>query len=152
MDLTAWQIEGVMIAGQIHDIGKITVPADILSKPARLSDIEYSIIKTHPDVAFDILKNIEFPWPVSQMVLQHHERMDGSGYPLQLKGSEIMMEARIIAVADVVEAIASHRPYRPAMGIDVALNEISSKRGTIYDADVVDACLELFKKGFKLDQ
>jgi HD-GYP domain-containing protein (c-di-GMP phosphodiesterase class II) len=150
MALPEGQIEGLRLSGLIHDIGKIRVPGEILSKPGKLSHIDFGAIEIHPQVAYDILKSVEFPYPVAQIVLQHHERMDGSGYPWQLKGKEILLEARILAVADVVEAIASHRPYRPALGMDKALEEISRNKGTLYDSKVVDACLKLFKeKGFK---
>ena len=126
------------------------MPAEILSKPSKLTEIEYSLIKNHPQIGYDILKSIEFPWPVAQIVLQHHERMDGSGYPQGLKNDEILIEARIIGVADVVDAMSSHRPYRPTLGIDKALEEISQNRGILYDPEVADTCLELFKeKGFK---
>jgi len=153
MGLSEEQIDGIRMAGVVHDLGKISVPAEILSKPGELTEIEFSLIKSHPQVGYDILKEIDFPWPVAQIVLQHHERMDGSGYPNGLKGEEILLEARILGVADVVEAMASHRPYRPALGIDTALEEISNNRGTLYDPEVVDACLRLFtEKGFKLDR
>ncbi len=145
MGLSKNQIDGTRIAGVIHDIGKISIPSEILTKPSRLSDIEFSLIKTHPQVGYDILKDVEFPWPIAQIVLQHHERMDGSGYPLGLSGEDILMEARIMAVADVVEAMSSHRPYRPAVGIDKAFEEIS--KGKIYDPNVVDTCLRLFREG-----
>ncbi len=151
MGLQASQIDGIRMAGEIHDIGKISVPAEILSKPGVLSPIEFSLIKTHPQVGFEILKDIEFPWNIAHIVLQHHERLDGSGYPNGLLGGQILLEARIIAVADVVEAMASHRPYRPTLGMDKALEEISNKKGRIYDQRVVDACLKLFEeKGFSL--
>jgi HD-GYP domain-containing protein (c-di-GMP phosphodiesterase class II) len=139
------QINGIRIAGSIHDLGKTCVPADILSKPGRLTEHEFGIIKAHPEVGYDILKNIEFPWPIAQTILQHHERLDGSGYPVGLKGKNIIVEARIVAVSDVVEAMSSHRPYRPALGIDMALDEIQKGRGTAYDPDAVDACISLFK-------
>lgn len=143
------QVEGLRVAGDIHDIGKIYVPAEILSKPGQITAIEYGIIKTHPQVGYDILKNIRFPWPVAQIVLQHHERMDGSGYPLGLSGENILIEARILTVADIVEAMSSHRPYRPAQGVDKALEEISLHKGVFYDTAAVEACLKLFqKKGF----
>ena len=143
------QIEGIRVAGLLHDIGKISVPIEILSKPGRIRDFEFNIIKIHAKEGFDILKKIDFPWPVAQAVLQHHERMDGSGYPQGLSGSETILEARILAVADVVEAIFSHRPYRPALGIEKALSEITQNRGVHYDPQVVDACLPLFReKGF----
>lgn len=142
--LSEKQIDGIRLAGIIHDIGKISVPAEILSKPGRLSDSEFSIIRDHPQVGYDILKNIEFPWPIAQIVHQHHEKINGSGYPQGLSGEDILTEARILCVADVVEAMASHRPYRPSLGIDKALEEISEQRGILYDPNAVDACLELF--------
>jgi len=152
MGLSDEQIEGIRVSGILHDVGKMYVPAEILSKPGQLTEIEFSVIKTHPQVSYDILKAIEFPWPVAQIVLQHHERMDGSGYPSGISDNNILLEARILSVADVVEAMASHRPYRPALGIDKALEEISQKRGILYDPKVVDACCKLFyEKGFKLD-
>jgi PAS domain S-box-containing protein len=152
MKLTDHQIDGIRMAGIVHDLGKISIPAEILSKPTKLSEIEFSLIKTHPQVSYDILKDIDFPWPVAQTVFQHHERINGSGYPLGLKGEEILLEARILAVADVVEAIASHRPYRPAYGIEAALNQILKERGALYDTAAVDACLKLFKEqGFVLE-
>lgn len=150
MKLPKDKIEGIRIASLVHDIGKISLPAEILNKPTKLSEIEYSLIKDHSQVGYDVLKSIEFPWPIAKIVLQHHERLDGSGYPNKLKGDEIILEAKIIAVADVVEAMSSHRPYRPALGIDAALEEISKNKGTLYDSEVVDVCIELFKeKGFK---
>jgi putative two-component system response regulator len=145
------QIDGIRMAGTIHDIGKISVPAEILSKPTKLEDAEFVLIKRHARSGYDILKDIEFPWPIARIVMEHHERMDGSGYPHGLKGDGILLESRIIAVADVVEAIASHRPYRPALGIDVALSEIAKDKGTLYDRGVADACLKLFRDdGYKL--
>ncbi len=138
------QVEGIRMAGLIHDIGKITVPAEILSKPGQLNDLEWGMIKAHPQVGYDILKTVEFPWPVAQIVLQHHERMDGSGYPEGLSAEEIIVEARILGVADVIEAMASFRPYRPARGLDKALEEISQNRGILYDPEVVDVCLKVF--------
>ena len=146
------KIEGIRIASLIHDIGKIGLPTEILSKPTKLFDIEFSLIKSHSQIGHDILKSIDFPYPIERIVLQHHERLDGSGYPNNLKGDKIMLEARIIGVADVVEAMSSHRPYRPALGIDAALEEIIQNRGTLYDPEVVDVCLKLFKeKGFKFE-
>ncbi|MDP3097621.1 MAG: response regulator [Syntrophales bacterium] len=151
MGLTADQIEGIRTASTIHDIGKISVPAEILSKPTKLSGIEFGLIKVHSQSGYDILKDIDFPWPVSRMVLEHHERMDGSGYPQGLPGDKLLIESRIIAVADVVEAMASHRPYRPGLGIDAALEEIEKNRGVLYDNTVADACLRLFReKGFQI--
>ncbi len=144
-------VECVRMAGAIHDVGKLSVPGEILSKPARVSEVEHSLIRRHPRVGYEMLKDVEFPWPIAEIVYQHHERMDGSGYPRNLKGDEIRMEARIVAVADVVEAISSHRPYRPALGWDSAMEEISRNRGVLYDVDVVDACLRLFQeKGYRL--
>jgi HD-GYP domain-containing protein (c-di-GMP phosphodiesterase class II) len=153
MGLSEEQIEGIRMAGLIHDIGKINVPAEILSKPGPLTELEYGLIKMHPQVGHDVLNEaIEFPWPLAQIVLQHHERIDGSGYPQGLLGEEIILEARILGVADVVEAMASHRPYRSARGVDEALEEISQNRGVLYDPEVVDACLKLFtEKGFELE-
>jgi PAS domain S-box-containing protein len=153
MGLSDERIEGLRMAGLIHDIGKISVPAEVLSKPGPLSDLEYGLIQAHTQVGYDVLNGtIEFPWPVAQIVLQHHERMDGSGYPQGLSGEEILLEARILAVADVVEAMASHRPYRSALGIEKALEEISQNRGILYDPEVVDACLKLFtEKGFRFE-
>lgn len=136
------QIDGIRMAGVIHDLGKLTVPAEILSKPGTISAIEFNLVKTHPLVGYEILKDIDFPWPIAQIVLQHHERLDGSGYPSGLSGEHIIIEARILGVADVVEAMSSHRPYRPALGIDMALDEITRNRGILYDSLVVDACLE----------
>jgi len=143
------EVRGIHLAALIHDIGKIYVPSEILSKPVELTKNEFNIIKTHPRVGYDILGKIEFSWPIAEMVYQHHERLDGSGYPRGLKGDEIVFQARILAVADVVEAMTSRRPYRAALGIETALEEISAGRGTKYDPDVVDACLKLFReKGF----
>ena len=146
MGLPGQQIEAIRMAGLIHDIGKIAIPSEILSKPGRLTDIEFSLIKTHSQVGFDILKDINFPMPIAEIVYQHHERMDGSGYPRGLKGEEILLESRILAVADVVEAMSSHRPYRPSLGMDKALEEISRNRDTFYDKDVADACLKIMKE------
>ncbi|MCX5826169.1 MAG: HD domain-containing protein [Deltaproteobacteria bacterium] len=151
MGISADRTDFVRIAGTIHDIGKISVPAEILSKPTKLTDIEFRLIKAHAQAGYDILKNIEFPWPVADVILQHHERMDGSGYPQGIKGDDILLESRILAVADVVESMASHRPYRPALGIDAALEEITKNRGTLYDPRVVDICLRLFnEKSYKM--
>jgi len=144
--------QGLQIIGRVHDIGKITIPAEILSKPGRLSDMEMNIVRTHAQQGFEILKDIEFDWPVAEVIRQHHERMDGSGYPRGLKGDEIMLEARIVAVADVVESMASHRPYRPARGVEPALEEIERNAGILYDAEVAGACLRLFREtDFSLD-
>ncbi|MDD2701227.1 MAG: MASE3 domain-containing protein [Sideroxydans sp.] len=146
MGLSHEQIFAIHLAGVVHDLGKISIPAEILSKPSRLNEIEYSFIKTHPQAGYDILKDIDFQWPVAEMVLQHHERLDGTGYPRGLKGEEIIQGARILAVADVIEAMASHRPYRPGLGIEAALQEISKHRGVSYDAEVADAALRLFSE------
>jgi len=152
MGLSEDQITGIHIAAIIHDIGKIHVPAEILSKPSQLTETDFSIIKTHPQAGYDILKNIDFPWPIAEIVLQHHERMDGSGYPKGLSSEHILLEAKILSVADVVEAMSSYRPYRPARGLDVTLEEISKNKGILYDPQVVDVCLILFKeKGFKIE-
>ena len=141
------RIEGCRVTGFLHDIGKIGVPAEILSKPGKLSKYEMSIIQTHVQVGYDILKNIDFPWPVAQIVLQHHERVNGSGYLAGLTGPETLLEAKILAVADVVEAMSTHRPYRPALGLDKAMEEISSNKGILYDPEVVEACVKLFEQG-----
>jgi len=146
MSLSKEQIEGITVAGSLHDIGKINIPSEILSRPGKLTEMEFAMIKTHCEKGYEILKDIEFPWPIAEIVLQHHERIDGSGYPSGLTGDEILIEAKILAVADVVEAMASHRPYRPALGLDIALEEISKNKGVLYDADVVDACLKLFEE------
>jgi putative two-component system response regulator len=152
MGLSEKEIEGVKMASLIHDIGKISIPAEILSKPGKLTEIEFSLVKTHAQAGYEILKDIEFSWPIAQIVLQHHERLDGSGYPLGLKDKKILLEAKIIGVADVVEAMASHRPYRPGLGIEKALEEISQKKGTLYSTEVSDICIKLFtEKGFKLE-
>jgi len=144
-------VEGVKLAGQIHDLGKIGIPAEILNKPGRISEIEFALIKTHSQIGYDILKNIDFPWPVADIVLQHHEKINGSGYPNGLKGEEILIEAKIIAVADVLEAMASHRPYRAALGLEVAFAELEKHKGTLFDEQIVEACILIFKdKGFRL--
>ena len=140
------RVEGAYMAASLHDIGKIALPAEILSKPTPLSEIEMSLIQAHAQAGYDILKGIEFPWPLADIIIQHHERLDGSGYPGGLAGDDISIEARIIGVADVVETMASHRPYRPSMGIDKALEEITQNSGTLYDADVVAACLKIFNE------
>ena len=150
MGLTDDQIEGIKTAGIVHDLGKVNIPAEILSKPGKISELEYELIKTHPQIGYDLIKHIEFPWPIGEMILQHHEKMDGSGYPSGLKGDEIMLEARILAVADIIEAMASHRPYRPSLGIEQALAQIKKDKGTLLDPEVVDACLKIFKNGYRL--
>lgn len=145
-------LEGIRVAGALHDIGKVYVPAEILSKPSKLTEGEFNIMKTHPQVSYDIIKSIDFPWPVAPAVLQHHERMNGSGYPHGLSGGMIAFGARILAVADVVEAMSSHRPYRPALGIEKALAEIKQNKGDLYDPEVAEACLSLFKQeGYVID-
>jgi PAS domain S-box-containing protein len=146
MNLTEKQVEGIFMAGMVHDVGKICIPAEILSKPGRLSSIEFDLIKTHPQIGYDILKSIEFPWPLAEMVYQHHEWFNGSGYPRGLSGDGILLGARIICVADVVEAMASTRPYRDALGIDKALSEISDKKGKLFDTDVVEICIRIFRE------
>ncbi len=147
MGLPGDQVQGTRLAAMIHDLGKISVPAEILSKPSRLSNIEFSLIKVHPEVGYNILSAVEFPWPIATIVKQHHERIDGSGYPLGLSKNEILVEARIISVADVVEAMVSHRPYRPALGIEKAIEEISNGSGRLYDPEMTKACLSLIGKG-----
>ncbi len=152
MGLNKEMIAEIRVAGSLHDIGKMYIPSEILTKPGRLTETEFDMIKTHSKVGYDILKTIDFPWPIAPIVLQHHERADGSGYPSGVSAKDVLLEARILAVADVVEAMASHRPYRPALGIDKALEEVSQKRDTVYDPEVVDACLRLFKeKVFKFE-
>ena len=151
MGLSDEALEGIRTAGILHDIGKIPLPEEILNKPEKLSAAEFQQVKTHSQTGYDILNDIEFPWPVARIVWQHHERMDGSGYPLGLKGDEILLEARVLAVADVVEAMCSHRAYRPMPGLDRALEEIGAQRGILYDPAVVDACLCIFReKDFRL--
>jgi len=152
MGLSVEDVDGVRISGLLHDIGKIAIPAEILSKPGKITVDEYNLIKTHPEIGYQILKGIEFSWPVANTVLQHHERMDGSGYPRGASGESIDIGARILGVADVVEAMSSHRPYRPAFGIDKALDEIIVNASKLYDERVVGACVTLFRKhGFKFD-
>jgi PAS domain S-box-containing protein len=147
------RIEGLRVAGHLHDVGKMTVPSEILSKPGKLTPIEFQLIQGHPQSSYEVLKDVEFPWPVAEVALQHHERMDGSGYPQGLKGEAILLEARIMAVADVMEAMSSHRPYRPGLGIDKALAEIERGRGSAYDPAVADACLRLFReRGYRLPE
>jgi putative nucleotidyltransferase with HDIG domain len=145
MNFSKARIHYLKMAGMIHDIGKISVPAEILCKPTCLSEAEFNIMKEHPLTGYKILKEIEFPYPLAKIVYQHHERLDGSGYPNGLSGDEIYMEAKILAVADVVEAMASHRPYRPSLGIDIAIDEIKKNRGRMFDPDVVDTCCYLFE-------
>lgn len=152
MGLTEENIDSIRMAGIIHDLGKISIPAEILTRPRKLTETEYELVKTHSQAGYDILKDIEFPWPIAQIVHQHHERLNGTGYPKGLKQADILLEARIIAVCDVVESMASHRPYRPALGVDKALEEITNNKGILYDAEVVDSCVRLFmEKGFSFD-
>jgi PAS domain S-box-containing protein/putative nucleotidyltransferase with HDIG domain len=151
MGLPEESVKCLSTAGQLHDIGKMCVPSEILTKPGPINDMEYTLIRSHPRAGYDILKTIDFPWPVAEVILQHHERMDGSGYPYGLEGEQILLESRILAVADVVDAMASHRPYRPSLGIGLALKEIEYNAGTLFDAEVVKACLALFREqGYKL--
>ncbi len=147
MGLPPEQVEGIALAASIHDLGKIRVPAEILSKPGRLNPIEYELVKMHAQTGYDIVKDIQFPQPIAQMVFQHHERLNGTGYPQGLKDGQILTGSKILAVADVVEAMSSHRPYRPGLGVEAALSEISEHRGILYDADVVDRCCMLFREG-----
>ncbi len=146
MKLPKDTVENIRMAGTIHDIGKMSVPTEILTKPSALMDIEMALIEVHPQSGYDILNKAELPYPIAEAVLQHHERLDGTGYPMGLREDDILLEAKVIAVADVVEAIASHRPYRPAFGIDVALQEIEENKGVLYDPQAVDACLSLFRE------
>jgi len=150
MELPASQIDAIRMAGRVHDIGKISLPAEILNKPGSVSPIEMSLLKAHSRIGYDILREIEWPCPIPEIVLQHHERMDGSGYPQGLSGEDILVEARILGVADVVESMNSFRPYRAPLGLAMAIEEIIENRGALYDPDVVDACVRLFKeKGFR---
>ena len=150
MKLGSCTQEGLRIMGRVHDLGTIAIPAEILNKPKGLTQAEYALVRTHSEAGYDIVGAAAFQWPVATAVLQHHERMDGSGYPKGIKGREIIIEARILAVADVVEAMASHRPHRPPLGIKAALDEIDKNAGVLYDSVVGQACLRLFKKGYKL--
>jgi HD-GYP domain-containing protein (c-di-GMP phosphodiesterase class II) len=151
MQLAQGIVDGIRIAGYLHDIGKVAIPAEILAKPGSLNAYELGIMRSHPQFAYDVLKDLEFNTPVAKAILQHHERLDGSGYPMGASKDDIILEARILGVADVVEAMSSHRPYRAALGIDSALWSIAAGKGLLYDVEVVDACLKLFAKGFKLD-
>jgi response regulator RpfG family c-di-GMP phosphodiesterase len=153
MGLSSDALEGLFMAAVIHDLGKIAMPAEILSKPGKLNDIEYAMIKTHPAVGFEILKTIEFPWPLAKITVQHHERMNGSGYPEKIPGDQILVESRILAVADVVEAMASHRPYRAALGVEAALKEIEKNKKVLYDPEVVEACIKiLMEQSFDFEE
>jgi putative nucleotidyltransferase with HDIG domain len=149
MGLDEARLDCIRVSAILHDIGKIGVPTEILSKPTRLTEVEFNLIKLHSGIGYDILKDIDFPWPVASVVIQHHEKLDGSGYPQGLKGDAILTEAKILCVADVVEAMASHRPYRAALGIEKALEEIARNKGIHFEPAAVEACLHLFKeKGF----
>ena len=143
------KIEGLFLAATIHDLGKINVPAELLSKPGKLTPLEYQMLQTHVQAGYEIIKGVKFPWPIAQIVLQHHERLDGSGYPQGLKGEAMLPEAKILAVADVVESMMSHRPYRQALGVEVALAQVEQSQGRLYDPAAVEACVRLFRnKGF----
>jgi HD-GYP domain-containing protein (c-di-GMP phosphodiesterase class II) len=146
LGLSDWQVKGLQQAATIHDIGKIYIPSEILTKPGKLSDNEFDLVKLHSEIGYRILKGIEFPWPVAQIILQHHERMNGSGYPSGLFSKGILIEAKILSVADVIESMSTDRPYRPALGIEAALREIENNKYTLYDEDVVDSCIFLFTK------
>jgi HD-GYP domain-containing protein (c-di-GMP phosphodiesterase class II) len=146
LGLSSERMQGLRLAAGIHDLGKIGIPSEILAKPGSLTENQYNLLKEHAQLGYEIVKNVQFPWPIAQMILQHHERLDGSGYPQGLKADEIFLESRILAVADVVEAMSSHRPYRPARGIKVALDEVLSKSGTLYDSEAVQACVNLFRR------
>ena len=151
MGLSEDRIYGLQMASVIHDLGKLTIPGEILCKPGRLSGPEYAMIQTHVQSGYDILKKIDFPWPLADIVIQHHERLDGSGYPHGLSGDQILLEARILSVADVFETIGSHRPYRPSLGMKKAMGELTENSGRLYDPDVVEACLSLVNEdGYKL--
>jgi HD-GYP domain-containing protein (c-di-GMP phosphodiesterase class II) len=151
MGLPQDKIDAIRMAGAIHDIGKLSIPPEILTKPSKLTNVEFALIKEHSRSGYETLKNVESPWPLAQIVHQHHERMNGSGYPRGLRGNEISMEARILAVADVVSAMVSHRMHRPSLGIEAALEEIEKNKGILYDNTVAEACLRLFKeKGYKI--
>lgn len=152
MKLPQDKIKGIKIASLVHDIGKVNLPSEIVRKPGKLIEVEFNLIKSHPKISYDLLKRIDFPWPIAEIVFQHQEKIDGSGYPRGLKGDEICIEAKILGVANVVEAMSSYRSYRPALIIDEALNEIDKNKNIIFDPEVVDACIKLFKeKGFKFE-
>ncbi|MBN1152874.1 MAG: HD domain-containing protein, partial [Dehalococcoidia bacterium] len=146
MGMGADSIHALALAGQVHDLGKLRIPAEILTKPGQLSDIEYRLMQEHPQASHDLLKGIDFAWPVAEIAYQHHERLDGSGYPRGLKGEEMLPEARVLAVADVFEAMSSHRPYRAALGVEAALAELEARRGSLYDPAAVDACAHLIRE------
>ncbi len=146
LHLPEQQIEGLYLAGIVHDVGKINVPAEILNKPGKLSRLQYQLIQAHAEAGYDIIKGVDFPWPIAEIVRQHHERLDGSGYPHGLAGEAILPEAKILAVADVVESMMSHRPYRASLGIEAALAEIEADEGRLFDAAAVEACTALFRE------
>ena len=146
IDLDKDTIDGIYVAGLLHDVGKISVPNDILAKPGKLNEGEFIIIKNHPIISYNILEHIEFPWPIAQMVKQHHERLDGSGYPKGIKGKKMSIQAKILSVADVVEAMTAHRPYRPAMGLNKALSEIEKNKDILYDKDIAEACIKVLEE------
>ena len=146
LELGEKEVMTIEMSGLMHDLGKLAIPQAILSKPHKLSELEFGLIKTHPQVGYDLLKNIKFPWPIAEIVLQHHEKLDGSGYPQGLTGKEMLFESKVLCVADVVEAMASHRPYRPALGVDLALEEVTDKKGKLFDSQAVDACVRIFQK------
>jgi HD-GYP domain-containing protein (c-di-GMP phosphodiesterase class II) len=153
MNLTRDQVHGICLAGVLHDMGKISIDLALLNKPVRFTEEEFELVKVHVQAGFDYLKGITFPWPVARMVMEHHERMNGSGYPNGLTGEKLLLESKILVVADVVDAIASHRPYRPALGIDSALYDIAGNRGILFDTDIVEVCLRLFNdKGYKIPE
>ena len=147
LELSPHDLDGLQIAGVVHDVGKIRIPAEILTKPGRLDQVEFNFIKTHAQTSHDILKNIRFPWPIAEIVGQHHERLDGSGYPKGLTGKQILLEAKILAVADVVESMSTHRPYRKSLGIDAAINEIQAGKGSRYEPSVVEAFMSIYRRG-----
>ena len=152
MKLPQDKIEGLMFASLVHDIGKVDLPIEIVVKPDKLIEIEFNLIKNHPKIGYEILKNVDFPWPIAEIVFQHHEKIDGSGYPRELKGDEILIEAKILCVADVVEAMSSYRSYQPAINMDTTLNEISKNKDILFEPEAVDACLKLFReKDFKFE-
>jgi putative two-component system response regulator len=153
MNLTIERVHGVCLAGVLHDMGMISIDPALLNKPVRFTQEEFELVKAHVQAGFDYLKRVDFPWPVARMVMEHHERMNGSGYPNGLTGGKLLLESRILVVADVVDAIASHRPYRPALGVDSALYDITGNRGILFDTDIVEVCLDLFKnKGYKMPE
>jgi len=153
MKLPQDKIEGVKIASLVHDVGKVNLPTEIVSKPSALVEVEFNLLKNHPRTGYEILKKVDFPWPIAEIVFQHQEKIDGSGYPRGLKGAEILIEAKILGVANVVEAMSSYKSYRPALSMDESLTEISKYKNILFDPEVVDACLKLFKeKGFKFEK